>query len=103
MYLQEWVVLHLRWVIRCCKRRYRNHDQDNCYPDQRIRNQMQCRISWNRGHTGQEEVYNHSVGQGRLPDGKLKDVAKAIIYLLADSPAVYDRTVLSTCSQQYKT
>ena len=26
--------------IRCCKRWYRNHDQDNCHPDKRIRNQM---------------------------------------------------------------
>ncbi len=69
------------------KRRYRNHDQDNCYPDQRIRNQMQCRISWNRGHTGAESL-QPLCRTGRLPDGKLKDVAKAIIYLLADSPAV---------------
>ena len=45
---------------------------------------MQCRISWNRG----QRVYNHSVGQDGCPMGSSKDVAKAIIYLLADSPAV---------------
>lgn len=51
------------------------------------RNQMQCRISWNRGHTGTESLH-HSVGQDGCPMGSSKDVAKAIIYLLADSPAV---------------
>ena len=36
-----------------------------------------------------QRVYNHSVGTGRPPDGKLKKMLqKAIIYLLADSPAV---------------
>ena len=35
-----------------------------------------------------QRVYNHSVGQDGCPMGSSKDVAKAIIYLLADSPAV---------------
>ena len=39
------------------------------------------------GQPGQR-VYNHSVGQDGCPMGSSKDVAKAIIYLLADSPAV---------------
>lgn len=35
-----------------------------------------------------QRVYNHSVGQDGCPMGSSKDVAKAIIYLLADSPTV---------------
>ena len=35
-----------------------------------------------------KRVYNHSVGQDGCPMGSSKDVAKAIIYLLADSPTV---------------
>ena len=40
-----------------------------------------------------QRVYNHSVGQDGCPMGSSKDVAKAIIYLLADSPAVMTGTV----------
>ena len=49
-----------------------------------------------------QRVYNHSVGQDGCPMGSSKDVAKAIIYLLADSPAVMTGQSVD-CSQQYKT
>ena len=78
--------------IRCCKRRYRNHDQDNCYPDQRIRNQMQCRISWNRGHTGAESL-QPLCRTGRLPDGKLKRCCKSNHLPAGRFTGSYDRTV----------
>ena len=77
---------------RCCKRRYRNHDQDNCYPDQRIRNQMQCRISWNRGHTGAESL-QPLCRTGRLPDGKLKRCCKSNHLPAGRFTGSYDRTV----------
>ena len=75
-----------------CKRRYRNHDQDNCYPDQRIRNQMQCRISWNRGHTGTESL-QPLCRTGRLPDGKLKRCCKSNHLPAGRFTGSYDRTV----------
>ena len=45
-------------------------------------------VSSRMGRIASQMVYNHSVGQDGCPMGSSKDVAKAIIYLLADSPAV---------------
>ena len=47
-----------------------------------------------------QRVYNHSVGQDGCPMGSSKDVAKAIIYLLADSPAVMTGQSLSSVSDK---
>ena len=35
-----------------------------------------------------QRVYNHSVGQDDAKMGRSEDVAKAIVYLLCDAPAV---------------
>ncbi len=41
-----------------------------------------------------QRVYNHSVGQDNIPMGSASDVAKGILYLLTDAPAVMTGQVL---------
>ena len=41
-----------------------------------------------------QRVYNHSVGQDDIPMGSASDVAKGILYLLTDAPAVMTGQVL---------
>lgn len=41
-----------------------------------------------------QRVYNHSVGQDDIPMGSAVDVAKGIIYLLSDAPAVMTGQVI---------
>ena len=41
-----------------------------------------------------QRVYNHSVGQDDIAMGSAEDVAKAIVYLLADAPFVMTGQVI---------
>ena len=94
MYLQEWVVLASQMgAYAVAKGGIVTMTKTTGYPDQRIRNQMQCRISWNRGHTGTESL-QPLCRTGRLPDGKLqKDGCKSNHLPFGRFTGSYDRTV----------